>query len=188
MASNLEYQILSNFLPSTMSSPVTADTDFENFSATDSASSPASTFDKHQIIQAIWDNKSLATGLASGETDRLHHTNKFNYPIGTIVLCINKDTRSIFGVATITGECVERCLLDPTVYTGVDYAKYNRFECTIRFRKFTTPIECETVSAMCGTAKRAWFYHLCMRTCYLAGKKADVDVKTRFLQLVYTWI
>jgi hypothetical protein len=171
-----------------MSSPLSADIDFEIFSTTSSSSSPASTSGSPQIIQAIWDNRSLDMWITSGETDRLHHKSRFNYPVGTIVLCINKDTRSIFGVATITGECMERCLLDQPVYTG-DYEMY-KFECKISFRMFAAPIKCEIVSVMCGTAKRSWFYHLSMRTCYLAGVNPtlDADVKARFIQLVNYWI
>lgn len=144
-----------------------------------------------RIIHAIWDNKTSEAWLSSGETNRIMNKKRINHPIGTRILCINKDTMSIFGVATITGKCEERSLLDPTVYMGLDYEKYNRFECSIDFRMFAAPINCETVSAMCGVVgtRNTWYLHLGLVTCYLGGdnKSLNHEVRTRFHHLVNTW-
>ena len=135
------------------------------------------------IIQAIWTNETMEE-FTAGSMNKLHAKGRFNYPEGTIVLCINTDTRVIFGIATIAGKCEERCLLEPDLYTG-DAAKYNRFECDIVFRKFMAPISIGLVARMCGwepssTHRMAWFLHLSVKGCFLSGKRVDSTIKHAF--------
>jgi hypothetical protein len=140
------------------------------------------------IIQSIVDTKSYDMWIKAG-SNKLHHTKRFGYEPGTIVLCINNHTASILGVAIIKTVCSEHHLLDPETYTE-EYAKYNKYECDVTFREFARPISCSDVSKMCGAdpAKRSWFLHLSMCTCYLAGEKVPAEVKEAFQKLVMTWV
>ena len=140
------------------------------------------------IIQSIGDTKSYEMWMKAG-SNKLHHTKRFGYEPGTIVLCINKDTASILGVAIIKTACSEHHLLDPDLYTE-EYAKYNKYECDITFREFARPLSCNDVSKMCGAdpAKQSWFLYLSMCTCYLAGEKVPAIVKEAFQKLVMTWV
>lgn len=150
----------------------------------------AATLSCPAIIQAIWDNTTESQWLTSGETSKLHHDTHFRYPVGTLILCINRDSRVIFGIATITSLCQERSLLDPEVYPGT---KYNKYECGLSFRKFKEPITIDLVATMCGwvkrpTSKQSWYIHMSMRGCYLDGQKVDPEVRRTFRNLVFTWV
>jgi hypothetical protein len=139
------------------------------------------------IIQSIGDTKSYEMWMKAG-SNKLHHTKRFGYEPGTIVLCINKDTSLILGVAIMKSECKDHHLLDPEIYTE-EYAKYNKYECDIIFRPFAKPISCSEVNRICGLdPKQSWYLYLSMCTCYLAGEKAPAEVKERFQNLVMTWV
>ena len=81
------------------------------------------------IIQSIGDSKSYEMWMTAG-SNKLHHVKRFGYEPGTIVLCINKDTSLILGVAITKSICKEHHLLDPEIYTE-EYAKYNKYECSV---------------------------------------------------------
>lgn len=160
-------------------------------STTSAGSSGSLSTSESAIIQSFWDNKTMGE-FTTGSMNKLHTKKHFNCPEGTIILCINKETRVIFGIATITGNCEERCLLEPDLYTG-DAAKYNRFECDITFRKFAAPISIDLVARMCGwepsrTHRMAWYIHLSERRCFLGGDAVDSAIKRNFVSLVHTWI
>ena len=139
------------------------------------------------IIQSIGDSKSYEMWMTAG-SNKLHHAKRFGYEPGTIVLCINKDTSLILGVAITKSICKEHHLLDPEIYTE-EYAKYNKYECDVTFRPFAKPISCSEINRMCGIdPKQSWYLYLSMCTCYLAGEKAPADAKERFQNLIMTWV
>ena len=142
------------------------------------------------IIQAFWNNTTRSLWISSGETNKLHSDKSFNcYPIGTIVLLIDKDEECIFGVSVMSSKCRIRDLLDIDVYTG-SYAKYNKYECDVKTRMFLEPILCKDVSEMCHAdpAKQSWYYHLAFRSCFMSGDKTSENTRNKFTKLVKTWI
>ena len=141
-----------------------------------------------EIIQAIWNTKTYNDWIASGIT-KLHHSRRFKFAVNTIVLCINKDTRSIFGVAVLKSTCKEHHLLDTDVYQG-EYAKYNKYECDIIYRPFPKPILCKTVNEMCKADphNKVWYnFRFTFVRCRLATENVLPDIKKRFEELVMTW-
>jgi hypothetical protein len=152
-----------------------------------------------EIVYAIWDNVTLPDWEKTG-CKIIGSEKKVNkYGKGTIVVCVNKDTKTIFGVGILGSSFVEHHLLDADTYSGV-YAKYNRYEAELHFRRFLTPISFEAINRICdirtkGVKFNSYTVHVYNQYQQLAYTVAtDTDgpdgamVAQRFRELVLTWI
>jgi hypothetical protein len=93
-------------------------------------------------------DKTLKEMTRNGEQKVFSKHEKNSVPDGAIIVCINKDTKSIVYVGVADGTFTPRSLLDPDVFDGTD-AKYQKSELRLKSRR-EIDLPLTIVGAACG--------------------------------------
>jgi hypothetical protein len=148
------------------------------------------------IVYSIWNTKTQSEWLESAN-NKLGSDRRYNCPVGTIVICVNSETKCIFGVGILGSSFAPS---DTGAYSGTD-SKYNKYQAELRhFRRFAVPISFETINRICDIrseanhynsyTKHVWANYVALR--YKPAPNAlgpdEATVTQRFRELVMTWI
>jgi hypothetical protein len=110
---------------------------------------------ENEVKITYFDNTSFRDFIAS-PMNSLGYYNRISAASGTIIVLVNLDTQSIFGVCMLSNwegtrtPCRQRHFLDADVY-GEEYRRYNKYEiCIENLRILKKPLTFEEVRLIVG--------------------------------------